>query len=192
MREQSLAVLVLVRGRDDVFKPIHERRPLDRGSRARLARESRLRDGRIWVGDVVGKSTESDKGDKEVNEMDREECVECLGKITFYFLFFIFWMSASYIAIVTNKIKLRKLTVVPKDLVVLDSLDDTGHHPSTLPRGRASPAIVPEKLVDLPQDAEREVTVVYGLWLGRERVGRGRERRGAIDLDWAVCKEFCF
>lgn len=93
MREQSLAVLVLVRRRDEVFKPIHERWPLDRGSRARLARESRLRDGRIWVGDVVGKSTESDKGDKEVNEMDREECVECLGKITLCFL-----LSDTYIA----------------------------------------------------------------------------------------------
>lgn len=86
----------------------------------------------------------------------------------------------------------KSLTIIPKGLVMLDSLDDTGHHPSTFPRGGASPAIVPEKLVDLPQDAECEVTVVYGLRLGRERVGRGRERRGAIDLDWAVCKEFCF
>lgn len=185
MREQSLAVLVLVRRRHEVFKLIHQRRPLDRGSRARLARESRLRDGRIWVGDVVGKSTESDKGDKEVNEMHREECVECLGKITLYFLLSAF--------IYRHRDKARKsLTVVPKDLVVLDSLDDTGHHPPTFPRGGASPPIVPQKLVDLPQDAECEVAVVYWLRLGRERVGRGRERRGAIDLDWAVCKEFCF
>lgn len=33
---------------------------------------------------------------------------------------------------------------------------------------------------------------MYGLFLGCERVGRGRERRGAFDLDWAVCEEFCF
>lgn len=114
-----------------------------------------------------------------------------------HILFFFFFFGGgqcqpSYIAIVTNNMKIRKLTIVPKDLVVLDSLDDAGHHPSTLPRGRASPAIVPEKLVDLPQDAECKVAVMYGLWLGRERVGRGRERRVAIDLDWAVCKEFCF
>lgn len=96
MREQSLAVLVLVRRRDEVFKPIHERRPLDRGSRARLARESSLRDGRIRVGDVVRKSTESDKGDKEVNEMDGEECVECLGKITFYLFVSFIYISPSW------------------------------------------------------------------------------------------------
>lgn len=103
------------------------------------------------------------------------------------------YLSASYIYRHHGKTnKNQKLTVIPKDLVVLDSLDDTGHHPSTFPRGGASPAIVPEKLVDLPQDAECEIAVVYGLWLGCERVGRGRERRGAIDLNWAVCKEFCF
>lgn len=93
---------------------------------------------------------------------------------------------------ISPMINKKSLTIIPKRLVMLDSLDDTGHHPSTFPRGGASPAIVPEKLVDLPQDAECEVTVVYGLRLGRERVGRGRERRGTIDLDWAVCKEFCF
>lgn len=33
---------------------------------------------------------------------------------------------------------------------------------------------------------------MYGLFFGCERVGRGREGRGAFDLDWAVCEEFCF
>lgn len=83
MGEQRLSVLVLVRRRDEVFKLIFKRRPLDRGSGARLAGESRLGNGRKRIGDMVGKSAESDESNKEVNEVDGKECVECLGEIAF-------------------------------------------------------------------------------------------------------------
>lgn len=83
MGEQRLSILVLVSGRDEVFKLIFKRRRLDRRRGARLAGESRLGDGRKRVGDLVGKSAEPDEGNKEVYEVDGKEGVECPREIAF-------------------------------------------------------------------------------------------------------------
>lgn len=91
MGEQRLSILVLVSGRDEVFKLIFKRRRLDRRRGARLAGESRLGDGRKRVGDLVGKSAEPDEGNKEVNEVDGKEGVECPREIALWCVFFFFF-----------------------------------------------------------------------------------------------------